>query len=37
MSEHGVQLFAATVREKQQGREMVVEEARLIGPIEARD
>ncbi len=37
MSEHGAQLFAATVRKKQQGQEMVVEEARLMSPVEARD
>jgi hypothetical protein len=37
MSEHGAQLFAATVCEKQQGREMVVEEAWLISLVEAMD
>ncbi len=37
MSEHGAQLFTETVCEKQQGREMVVEEARLISPVEASD
>ncbi len=37
MSEQGAQLFAATVREKQQGCEMAVEEAQLISPVEARN
>ena len=37
MSEQGAQLFAATVREKQQGCERAVEEARVISPVEARN
>ncbi len=37
MSKHGAQLFTATVRKKQQGREMVVEEAKLISPVKATD
>jgi hypothetical protein len=37
MSEQGAQLFAAIVRKKQQGCEMVVEEARLISLVKARN
>ena len=37
MSKQGTQLFTATVCKKQQGCEMVVEEARLISPVEARN
>ena len=36
MSKQGAQLFTAIVPEKQQGSEMVVEEARLISPVKAR-
>ena len=37
MSKQGAKLFAAIVRKKQQGCEMVVAEARLISPVEARN
>jgi hypothetical protein len=36
MSKQGAQLFAAIVCKKQQGCEMVIEEARLISPAKAR-